>query len=159
RQDGDQVALALINVANWHSIDGQYQQAIRVANHAIDIARSIHSSRQAGAALMVVAAVHRSQGELDQALEAIRESVHTVEPGDGEKTTGRLHPYSLALIREGQILGDEEGISLNRREEAIPLLERALAIAEDFARRDPGDFQSQYRVFTAETVLARMLRD
>jgi tetratricopeptide (TPR) repeat protein len=157
--DADQVALAYINVANWYSIDGQYDEALRIAGKAIDVARAANWPRQAGAAMMIVAAVHRARGELDEALKAIRESVRILEPGDGERSTGRLRPYSLALIREAQILGEQESISMNQKEEAIPLLERARAIGEDFARRDPSDFQSQYRVFTTETVLAGMLRD
>jgi len=37
-------------------------------------------------------------------------------------------------------------------------MERAFKLAEDIARRDLSDFDSQYRVFTAETKLAGILR-
>jgi hypothetical protein len=100
----------------------------------------------------------RARGDLDAALQSIRESVRLLEPPNGENRPGRLQPYGLALIREGQILGEVEGISLNRPAEAIAPLEHALKIGEEFARRDANDFQSQYRVYSAETRLAAILR-
>src|SRR6201999_468340 len=97
---------------------------------------------------------HRKKGELDDALRTIRESVRLLEPASGESRVGRLQPYSLALIREGQILGEDESISLGRWQEAVECIERAMKIAEDLARRDADDFLSHHRVVFAETKLA-----
>jgi tetratricopeptide (TPR) repeat protein len=155
--DAQQVILALINVANQYMRADQYDEAIRICERAIQIANATDWSTQAGAALMIVALSHRAKGELDDALRAVRESVRLLEPEKGETRTGRLYPYGLALIREGQILGEDESISLNRPQGAAGYIERALKIGVDLAR-DPNDFQSQFRVFTAEIKLAGILR-
>jgi tetratricopeptide (TPR) repeat protein len=105
-----------------------------------------------------VALSHRWKGELDEALKAIRESVRLLEPEAGEVRTGRLQPYSLALVREGEILGGDQTVNLNRPLEAAECFQRALKISEEFAQRDPSDFQSQQRVFHTEKSLAGIVR-
>jgi tetratricopeptide (TPR) repeat protein len=84
--------------------------------------------------------------------------VGQLEPEKGEIRVGRLQPYTLALTREAQILGEDRSISLERPAEAIACLERALKICEEVGRRDPGDFLSQNRIFSAETKLAAIVR-
>jgi tetratricopeptide (TPR) repeat protein len=136
----------------------QFDEAIRIAGRGIAIAHATGWPSQAGAALQIVALAHRWKGELDEALQAIHESVRLLEPAPGETRTGRMQPYTLALIREGQILGEDQAISLNRPEEAAECLQRALEIARRFAQQDASDFASHYRVYTAETKLAGILR-
>jgi predicted Ser/Thr protein kinase len=158
RNEAQQVILAFINVANQYMLSGQPEQSLRIARRAIEIANATDSPTQAGAALMVVAFADRARGDLDGALRAIRESVRLLEPPDGERSTGRLQAYGLALMREGQILGEPRSISLNRPEEAAKCIEKALKIGQEFAGYDSHDFQSQYRVFLAETKLADIVR-
>jgi tetratricopeptide (TPR) repeat protein len=153
-QDGQQAIIALMNVASHYLDAGRPDDAIRIAGRAIEIAYATEWSAQAGAALTVVALAHRQKGELDQALQSIRESVRLLEPASGETRVGRLQPYNLALIREGQILGEKESISLGRTREGAECIERALRIAAELARRDATDFSSQHRVFFAEAKLA-----
>ena len=107
---------------------------------------------------MIVALAHRWKGELDEALDAVRESVGLLEPEPGESRTGRLIPYAMALTREGQILGEDQTVSLNRSLEAVECLQRSLRISKAVADRDPSDYQSQQMVFSAETKLANILR-
>ena len=156
--DGQQVVIALMNAANQYKKAGRHDDAIRIAGRAIEIANATNWPAQAGAAMMIVASSQRARGQLDEALRSVRESVRLLEPPEGEARPGRLQPYGLALIREGEILGEDQGINLNRSEEALACMERALKIGEDFARRDPSDYQSQYRVFFAETRIAAILR-
>jgi serine/threonine protein kinase len=158
RMEAQQVILALINVANRFMKAGRFDDATRVAGRAIEIAHATNWPTQAGAALIVVALAHRAQGDLNNALNAARESIRLLEPEAGEKAPGRLQTYGLALMREGQILGEDEAISLNQPQAAVKSIQRALEIGEDFARRDRSDFQSQYRVFSAETKLAAIFR-
>jgi tetratricopeptide (TPR) repeat protein len=158
RNEAQQVIIAFTNVANRLMIADRFEEARRTANRGIEIARATNWPTQAGAALMIVALSYRAEGDLDSALRAVRESVRLLEPVNGEKSTGRLQSYGLALIREAQILGEDQAISLNRPAEAIGILERALEMGREFARRDPADFQSQNRMFTAETKLARIVR-
>jgi tetratricopeptide (TPR) repeat protein/predicted Ser/Thr protein kinase len=158
RLEAQQVIITQMNVAGRYMLADQLDEALRISRRAIDIARATNWPAQAGAALMVVALAHRARGDLDEALQAIRESVRILEPSAGEKTTGRLLTFALALIREGQILGEDNAISLGRSEDAIECLRRGFDIAEDFARRDSSDFRSRLRVFTAGTKLADILR-
>ena len=158
RLEAQQVIITHINVANRYLQANQLDEAIRICRRAIDIARATNWPAQAGSALMIVALAHRARGDLDQALQAIQESVQILEPQDGEKALGKVRTFALALVREGQILGEDNSISLNRPGEAVACLERALRIDDDFARRDPSDFGSQYSVFLVETKLAGILR-
>jgi tetratricopeptide (TPR) repeat protein len=158
RLEAQQVIIALINVANRYMNADRFDDSLQVSARAIEIARQTNWPTQAAAALMVVALAHRGKGELDEALSAARESARGLQPDNGEKSTGRWQTYGLALIRQGQILGEDKAISLNRPEEAVACFERARRIGEDFAQRDSGDFQSQYRVFLAESKSAAIVR-
>ena len=62
-----------------------------------------------------------------------------------------------ALVTEGMILASHTGIGLNRPEEAVAPLERAIAISDEFARRDVNDSESRNRLFAASTVLAQIV--
>jgi tetratricopeptide (TPR) repeat protein len=157
RMEAQQVIIALMNVAGHYMKVNRPDDAIRIAGRAIEIAHATDWPTQAGAALMVVALAHRKKGELDEALKAVRESVRMLEPAPGESRTGRLQPYALALIREGQILGEDESINLGRPQDAAECIERALKISEDMARRDANDFLSQNRLYFAEAKLAGIL--
>jgi len=156
--DAQQVIIAFINVANQYVKADRFEEAVRTAQHSIDISRATGWPTQAGAALMVVALARRAEGQLDEALQAIQESVRLLQPEPGETRVGRLQPYGLALIREGEILGEDQGINLNRPGEAIAYIQRGLDIAQKLAARDDSDFGSQYRTFTAETELAGIVR-
>jgi tRNA A-37 threonylcarbamoyl transferase component Bud32/tetratricopeptide (TPR) repeat protein len=158
RADAQQVIIALINVANQYMKAANFEGAVQTAQRAIDIAQATNWRAQAGAALIIVALSHRATGELDEALQAIRESVRLLEPDEGETRVGRLQSFGLALLREGQILGEDQSINLNRPEEAVACIQRSLKLGEGLAGRDSSDFQSQYRVFLAESKLAGILR-
>jgi tetratricopeptide (TPR) repeat protein len=62
------------------------------------------------------------------------------------------------LLREGFILGEDRGVSLDRPAEAIGPLREAFDMVEAGARRDPGDYTSRSRVGTAGRELADILR-
>ncbi len=158
RLEAQQVIIIHINVANRYLQADQLDEAVRVCRRGIEIARATNWTAQAGAALMIVALAERAKGDLDEALQAIRESVRMLQPPPGDKSSGRMLTFALALIREGQILGEDEAISLNRTGDAIECLQRGLKVVEDFASRDSNDAQSRLRTFTAETKLADILR-
>ncbi|WP_321472282.1 serine/threonine-protein kinase [uncultured Paludibaculum sp.] len=156
--EAQQAIITGINVANRYRLAGRFDEALQLCWRTIDFAHATNWEPQAGATLMIVAMTHRARGDLDEALRAIRESVRILEPAAGEQRNGRLLPFALALVRAGQILGEDEGISLGRAKEAEEYLMRAFRIADEYARRDPKDFLSQYRAFTAETTAADIVR-
>jgi tetratricopeptide (TPR) repeat protein len=96
---------------------------------------------------------------LDGALQAISESVQALNPPPAQRSTGRLFALISALINQGQILGETESINLGRTQEAVVALQRAADIAEELARKDPGEFDSRQRIFSSEVTLANILRD
>jgi tetratricopeptide (TPR) repeat protein len=157
RQDAQHAIVAFINVANQYMKCDRFDDAIASARRAIDIARATNWPLQAGAAMMVVAMSQRGKGELPEALLTIRESVRLLKPEEGERRPSRLHVYGTALIREGEILGEDEAVSLDRTSEAAARFETALKMGEDSVRRDASDYQSQDRVLLAETQLAAIL--
>jgi tetratricopeptide (TPR) repeat protein len=147
----------LINTAHHYMKADRFDEAIAIANRVISISRVTSSPNQAGAALVIVARSRRATGDLDAALRAIRESVQLLQPDKGETGASRLQSYAQALIHEGQILGEDQDISLNRPGQAAAQLELAIKICEPFARSDPSDFWSQQRVAYAEAILAAIV--
>jgi hypothetical protein len=63
------------------------------------------------------------------------------------------------LLREGRILGEADGVSLNRTSEAIEMLGKAVDLTEEAARRDAHDSASRGRVGTSARELGAILRD
>ncbi|MEO8594420.1 MAG: serine/threonine-protein kinase [Candidatus Solibacter sp.] len=156
RKEAQQVILALINIANRYMIAGDNDRAIRLCGRAGAIARVTNWPTQAASSLIIVAQAQRARGDLNAALNAIQESVRMLEPKE-EKAAGRNASYTLAMLREAQILGEPDTINLGRTREAVAVMERVIAISDDYARRDPSDFSSQHRVFNAKVKLAGMV--
>src|SRR5262249_24312333 len=109
--------------------------------------------------LNVFSNVARFSGGLTGALQAVRESraiaERTADPNDHTATRN----LDAALWREALILGEFDNISLNRPQEAVPLLERAFDIAQDLARRDANDYSSRTYVSMTGIELGDLLRD
>jgi serine/threonine-protein kinase len=156
--EADQFVIAYMNVANRYMIAGRLEEAIRMARLTIDIATSTKQPLQAAAALTVVARAERARGHLVEALDAAHEAVRILEPS-GQKAVTTGLTYVLALTREAAILGETSSVSLDRPAEAVPLLERAFAIADGVAERDPGEFMSTQRLTSSGLQLAEILRD
>ncbi|MEP6536893.1 MAG: serine/threonine-protein kinase [Bryobacteraceae bacterium] len=158
RNDSQQAIIGYINVANRYRIANRYDDTLRACRRAIDLAHATNWPHQAGAAMMVVAFAHRENGDLDEALKAVQEAVRILEPEPGEGRTSRRLTYALALSREGQILGEDDAISLGRSREAVDCLQRSFQIGDDIARRDAIDFQSNFNTYATESRLAAIIR-
>ncbi|MEO8368633.1 MAG: serine/threonine-protein kinase [Candidatus Solibacter sp.] len=156
RREAQQVILAHTNIANRYMIAGNYDEAIRLCARGRQIARVTNWPSQEGASLIIVAMSQRAKGNLDESLAAIRESAAILKPKPDDIASGRFFTYSLALLRQGQILGEADAISFGRTKEAIELLQQGMAIASDFAKRDPNDFTSHNRIFNIASRLARI---
>ncbi len=78
-------------------------------------------------------------GELDSALAAVRESRRLEEQLTETGSTWQRANLVLALMREGSILGEDQGISLDRPQEAAAVFRQALDIADELARKDADD--------------------
>ena len=136
----------------------QIEEAIRNGRRAVDLARSAGLESLVGAGLSVLSNALRTQGNLDEALEAIDEAARRLEPPPGVNDLGRTNNFITALSRKGAILGDPEGISLGRTEEAVAVLERAFRMADEIAHLDPNDFTPRGRLATAGIRLGNVLQ-
>ncbi|MBI3680812.1 MAG: serine/threonine protein kinase [Acidobacteria bacterium] len=154
----DQVVIVGMNVANWYVREELAEEAIRLLRRTIDIARATDQPHQAGAAHMVVARALRSTGDLDGALAASQEAVKLLEPPPGDKSVSRVLTYGLALVTQGDVLGEDHAVSLGRSEEAAKYFERGFRIAADLARQDADDSQSRFAVASRGIRLAGVLR-
>jgi tetratricopeptide (TPR) repeat protein len=157
RSESQQVIISLINIANRYVLAGELEDAVQSCTRAIEIARATGWPAQAGAAEMVLALARREQGDLEGALRAAGDSARILEPRP-EDNDSRKSTYTLALIRQAQVLGDGDSVSLGRPDEAAEVLERALRIARELADHDANDFSRQSRLVYTEITLASILR-
>jgi tRNA A-37 threonylcarbamoyl transferase component Bud32/tetratricopeptide (TPR) repeat protein len=151
-----QVVLALNNVGNRFRIEEQFDEALRLTRRAQQIAETSPDLRnQLGGVLIGLGRIHRDRGALQDGAESYAQAVRTLDPGIH---SGRTQPYTLALALTGQaeVVGSE-GISLGRTAEAVALLRRAFAIADEAAHRDKVDAESRGMASTAGRMLARLV--
>ena len=112
-----------------------------------------------GAARLVLAMGLKARGDLEDALQAVREAATILEPPPDERNAGRSMNFAMALIDQATILGDVNRVSLGRFEEAIPLFEQGVKVVEELASQDPNDSNSRGPLATGEIRLAAVLRD
>ena len=155
--DAQQVALTYTNVASRYIGGARYPEAIRLSRRALDVASHAGLPVQAAGALMIMAEASRQAGDLPDALRTIRDSVRLVDSQGPISDQARLRSLINALSREGQILGDDQGLGMGRSDAAIPL-ERAFAFASQAVQADPQDADSRSRLATSGLFLAGVLR-
>ncbi len=140
---------------NLHS----YDNSIHYAQKQIAIARTLPSQRaQVASGLSFVASALRSQGQLEQALKTIEEARQTLETAKDDNATATWFHYYGVLWRQGMILGEHDGVSLDRPREALEPLRRALEITEQAATKNPNDSSSRSRVASAALQIGNILR-
>jgi tetratricopeptide (TPR) repeat protein len=136
----------------------QSDEAIRYDRRAVALARSGADVIRLATGLSLLANALRFSGDLEAALPPITEARQLVEryayPNELLRALGE---YPI-LMRQGQILGADEGISLNRPEQAIEPLQKAFDLTEQQAAADPNDATTRGRVATAARQLADIIR-
>jgi tRNA A-37 threonylcarbamoyl transferase component Bud32/tetratricopeptide (TPR) repeat protein len=147
------------NVSVAHVNMHLYEDGARSARRAVEIARAVPSARlHLGPGLSLLANALRFQGDLEAALQTIREareiSQRTVYPDD----TWRMIDIYGVHLREGLILGEDGGVNLDRPAEAMAAFQRALDMTEEAARKNPNDQVSRGRVATSARELGNILR-
>jgi tetratricopeptide (TPR) repeat protein len=149
-----------INVALTYVNVHLYEDGARYARRAVELVQSVPSARDvASQAMSVLANALRYQGHLEEALNTIRQardlSDHAVFPNE----TTRLFSRYGVMLREGRILGEEDSVNLGRPAEAIEILQQAMDMTDDMARKDAKDSASRARVATTARELGDILRD
>ena len=147
------------NVAAGYVNLHRYDDAIRHSRRVREVAGKYGSTPQSVSyALTVLANALRWQGDLEGALEAIREARAVGERATYANESKRMFDRYPVLLREAFILGEDRAINLDRPADAIALLREAFEMHEAGARRDPNDFTSRTRVGTTGRELGDILR-
>lgn len=146
------IALAYLNM---HS----YAEAVPFARRMVDLGRPIASRPyQVAQGLSLLASALRYEGDLDGALQAIREARAIAARATYINETHHvLEEYGI-LLRQGLILDADDDISLGRPDEAIEPLQKAFDMNRDLARKDPRDATSRSRMATSGDYLGNILR-
>jgi tetratricopeptide (TPR) repeat protein len=116
-------------------------------------------SRYRSAGLSLIGSSLRSQGRLEEALAALREA-HQIASGPiFASATERAFDLYGILLREARTLGQLDGVSLGRTDEAIATYQQAVDLMEDEASRDPRDQNARDRLATCSREMAELLAD
>ena len=140
KSEASAVLNTYLNLAGQYRIGQQFDEALRLCRRGTEITRSFDDQPYAGNFLWTMAQVFRDRGDLDNALKTAQESVRALDPGPGFIGKGQqTMSFIAALANEGEILVQDDAISLGRYEEAAVLLERAFQIGDDFVHQDAYD--------------------
>jgi predicted Ser/Thr protein kinase/tetratricopeptide (TPR) repeat protein len=160
REEAVTAARLYVNLALAHSNMHYLDAASGYARRSVEISRHLAPDpRQLSRGLGVLANTARFAGDINGALAAIRESRALAEKMLDPDSAETVFSLGAAIWREGLILGELHNINANRPQEAIPLLQRALDLAEGLARRDADDYNSRSYVSMAARELGDLLRD
>jgi serine/threonine protein kinase/tetratricopeptide (TPR) repeat protein len=145
------VALAAVNLK-------RYDDGIRYAQRQVELSRSLGSDpAQVSNGLSVLANARRRNGDLEGALASIREARQFSDQVQDEPSRKAFNRYGL-LLREGFILGEDGGVSLERPDEAVVPLREAFESMNAKALADPADATSRSRAASAGRELGDILR-
>jgi len=101
----------------------------------------------------------RITGDLEGALEAIRQARRHLANAQFSSEMHRRNAWFTVLFREGRILGAASGMSLRRTAEAIAVLEKAFALTEEWTLSDREDAWSRLLLAPVGRELGMLLRD
>jgi tetratricopeptide (TPR) repeat protein len=159
-RDNATIARTFANAALSYSNLHRMEEAVQTAGRAVEIARGVGDDPfQLSKALGIAANVSRNAGQVEQALRYVQEARALSEKQADYNRVDFVIQYCASLWREGLILGELHNINLNRPQEAIPLLQRALDLADGLAAKDPDDHFSRSYVSMAGRELGDILRD
>ena len=157
-EDTEEVLSLYMNVADEYMLGKEFDGALRICRRAGDLARSLNHRTALGMFQWVSAEVLQQRGDLDEALKAIRDSVKLLDTSEGKMDVRRTMSLAHVLIWEGRILGQDNGLSLRRWEDAAASFDRAFRITDAVVHQDPYDQSSRSRLAIAGTGLAGVLR-
>jgi tetratricopeptide (TPR) repeat protein len=138
----------------------RYQDAVRYARRSIEMAQAQPFAKWIRAAnLSLIGNCLRSEGHLEEALQALREAREIAQARIFPSPANRaLNLYSI-LLREARTLGQKDAISLGQAQEAIAVYQEAVDLTEGAASKDPRDQTSRDRLATCARELAELLAD
>lgn len=161
RASGDErrrVARRYVNAAVSAANVRQYDDAIRYATRYLALVQALDMRpSERGFGLSVLANAQRLSGRLDEALATIRDARSAFALVPATDPSLPFNRYGL-LLREGFILGEDGGVSLERPAEALVAFRAAFDEQNAAALRDVADATSRTRAATAARELGDVLR-
>jgi serine/threonine protein kinase len=136
------------------------EDGIRYARRSIEISRSLPNGhlRLSLGLSMLADLLRRFRGDLEGALLAIREARANLDQARFTSEKERRSAWCRVLGREGKILGVPGGISLNRPDEAIPVLQKVFDLLEEWTQADQEDAWSRLLFVSVGRELGDTLR-
>jgi tetratricopeptide (TPR) repeat protein len=136
-----------------------YAEAVPYAQRTVEVIRPIASAQYLVAqGLSLLASALRYQGNLEGALQAIREARKISEQAMYPNPTTRMLDEYGIFLRQGLILGEDGDVNLGRPADAIEPLDKAFHTTEEFAAKDRNDAVSRMRVAYSGIALGNILR-
>jgi serine/threonine protein kinase len=143
--------------ADEYSRAGKFEDAIRMTRRGEELARLFGKPLYLGTLHYIEGEAYRRQGNLEEALAVMSESVKVLNPNGGNAPQSQMMGYIMSLIRLGRIFGDERGLSLGRSDEASATLQNAFDVADEYVHKDPNDQMSRARLALAALDLAKIV--
>ena len=157
--DFSELMAAYLNIALAYLNAHRYADSAILSRRAIDLTKAMPSERERTAAgLSILASALRYQGDLDGALAAIVAARNATQQAAYPDPATRMIDLYGVMLRQGLILGEDGNINLNRPREAIDILQSAVDLTEEYARKDPNDSLTRARVGTSTRELGNILR-
>jgi tetratricopeptide (TPR) repeat protein len=133
--------------------------AIRYAHRSIEISRLLPNAQlRVSLGLSMLADLLRITGDLEAALQAIREARIHLEKVRFPSETARRSSWAAVFGREGKILGATSGLSLGRTSEAIVAHQKAFNLVEEWTQNDLQDAWSRLMFASVGRELGDVLR-
>ncbi len=137
----------------------RFDDALRYAKLGFKTIDSSSIGRSDSASsLSLMANIMRQQGDLEGALKAISEARAKLETTSYASMGAKMSSFHAILWRQGLILGEVDGISLHRPDQAVEPLQKDFDTMEALAASDPNDSTSRDRLGTAGRTLGPILR-
>ncbi|MCC6862806.1 MAG: protein kinase [Bryobacterales bacterium] len=138
--ESDTASELFYNIALSHKNQRLPVDGIRYARRSIEVSQSSpNASMRQSLALSMLADLLRYTGDLEGALQAVREARTRLETARFSNDRERLSAWCAVLGREGRILYVPGGISLDRPGEALPVYQEAFDLLEQWTRADRND--------------------
>ncbi len=157
-EDVEEALSIYMDVADLQMQARQFDDALRLCSRASELARSLDNTQALAMFRWVTAEVLQQRADLDESLNAIRESVKLLDVGAGDTGVSQLMSLVHVLTWQGRILGQYNGVSLGRGEEAVASLDRAFQLTDDVVHQDAHDQNSRARLALAGNAMADILR-
>jgi tetratricopeptide (TPR) repeat protein len=138
----------------------RYEEGRKYAGKAMETATSLTSEPVIRSqSLSLIGSSLRSEGRLEEALEALREARRIAEgPLPSEPGIRELNLYGI-LLRLARTLGQDGGVSLGRTDEAIAVYHKAVELMEEQSSKDPRDQNARDRLALCSRELADLLEE